>query len=318
MFSRNFWLSKEVFMGLAVALIVAVPVVVFGSSKVVFVDKDASGSEEGTSAHPYHSISEALDHAKEGTEVSVAKGTYKENITIPKGVKLIGKKKDRGAVVIKAKNDSRPTITMKHQSELDHLTVDGGRHGVRILEDSKAVIYDVVVKKSNRDGIHIDSAPLNKKYQIYIGKTEVKNNDRTGVYAEKRNIVIEESNILSNKSDGIDFAAGTKAWLAGNHFNDNDGSGAKLTLDGANIWSKKNGFRNNKREGVEVNSYGAPGTIGFKKATLFKNGRYGIARIARTPAGMNAFGGLQYGTDVNANHIDGNTLGSLSSIIRGF
>lgn len=316
--SRSFWLSKEVFIGLAVALIVAVPVFVFGSAKVVFVDKDANGSQDGTSNHPYQSISKALDHIKDGTEVHIAKGTYKENVTLPKGVKLIGKEKDRSAVVIEAKNDSRPTITMKHQSELDHLTVDGGRHGVRIVEDSKAIIYDVVVKNSNRDGIHIDAASLNKKYQVSISKTDVKNNDRAGIYAEKHNIVIMDSNIVSNHSDGIDFAAGTKAWLENNRFNDNKGSGAKLTLDGANIWSKKNGFRNNKHEGVEVNAYGATGTIGFKKTTIVNNDRYGIARIARTASGVNTFGGIVLESGVNANNVSNNALGNISSVLRVF
>lgn len=318
MSSRRFWLSKEVFIGLAVAFIIAVPVLVFGSAKVVFVDKDANGSQDGTSNHPYQSISEALNHIKDGTEVHIAKGTYKENVTLPKGVKLIGTKKDRGAVVIEAKNDSRPTITMKHQSELDHLTVEGGRHGVRIIEDSKAIIYDVVVKNSNRDGIHIDAAPLNKKYQIYIGKTDVKNNDHAGIYAEKRNIVIMDSNIISNDSDGIDFAAGTKAWLENDRFNDNKGSGAKFTLDGANIWSKKNGFRNNKHEGVEVNAYGVAGMISFKKTTLVNNDQYGIAKIARTVSGTRTFGGIVLESGMNVNNISNNTFGNISSILRVF
>jgi len=316
--SRNFWLSKEVFIGLAFGLLVAAPVFVFGSAKTIYVDKNASGSEDGTSGHPYKSISNALDHAKDGTEVHIAKGTYKENVTLPKGVKLVGKDGDRGAVTIEAKNDTRPTITMKHQSELDHLTIDGGRHGVRILENSKAIIYDVIVKKSNRDGIHIDAAPLNKKYQVSISKTDVKNNDRAGIYAEKHNIVIMDSNIVLNNSDGIDFAAGTKAWLENNRFNDNKGSGAKLTLDGADIWSKKNGFRNNKHEGVEVNAYGVAGTIGFKKTTIVNNDRFGIAKTARTISGVNTFGGVVLESGVNVNNMSANTFGNISSILRVF
>lgn len=316
--NRHFWLSKEVLIGLAFGLLVAVPVFVFGSTKTIYVDKDASGSEDGTSGHPYKSISDALDHANDGTEVFVAKGAYKENITLPKGVKLIGKKSDRGAVVIEAKNDSRPTITMKHQSELDHLTIDGGRHGVRILENSKAIIYDVIVKKSNHDGIHIDAAPLNKKYQVSISKTDVKNNDRAGIYAEKHNIVIMDSNIVSNNSDGIDFATGTKAWLENNRFNDNKGSGAKLTLDGADIWSKKNGFRNNKHEGVEINAYGVAGTIGFKKTTIVNNDCFGIAKTGRTATSLDDFGGVVLESGVNANKVENNASGNISPILRVF
>jgi len=318
MLQRSFWLSKEVFVGFFLVCVIALPVFVFGSTKAVFVDKDASGAEDGTSQHPYHSISDALDHVKNGTEVYVAKGTYRENVTLSKGVKLIGKDGDRGAVIIKAKNDNKPAITMKHQSELDHLTVSGGRYGVRVVENSKVIIYDVIVKKSNRDGIYIESAPLDKKYQISVSNTDVKNNDRAGIYVEKHNIVIINSNIISNGSDGVDFAAGTKAWLENCRFNDNKGSGLKLVLDDSEIWSKSNNVRNNGHEGVEINAYGATGNIGFKKATFFNNGQYGIARIARTSSAMNTFGGLQNGTGVNENHIEGNKKGDISPIVRGF
>lgn len=316
--SRNFWLSREVILSVAFILLIAAPVFVFGGSKTVFVDKDADGSEDGTSAHPYHSISKALKHSESGTEVFVAKGRYKENVTIPKGVKLIGKKKDRGDVIIEADNDSKPTVVMKHKSELDHLTVKGGRHGVRIEEDSKAVIYDVVVKDSKRDGIHIDSASRDKKYQISIAKSSIRENDRAGIFSEKRNIVVMDSDIILNGSDGIDLAAGTKAWLEGNRFNDNKGSGAKLIIDGSDIWSKKSGFRNNKREGVEVSSYGVAGTVGFKKTAFVNNSRYGIAKLARTASGLKGFSQLILGADVNVNHFDKNLSGNISPVLRGF
>lgn len=305
-------------MSAAFIVLIAAPVLVFGGSKAVFVDKDADGSENGTSAHPYHSISKALKNADSGTEVFISKGTYKENITIPKGVKLVGKKKDREDVVIQAENNNRPTILMKHKSELDHLTVKGGRHGIRIAEDSKAVIYDVAVKGSNRDGIHIDSASRDKKYQVSISKTVVRNSDRAGIFSEKRNIVIMDSDIMFNGSDGIDLAAGTKAWLEGNRFNDNKGSGAKLVIDGSDIWSKKSGFRNNKREGVEVSSYGVAGTVGFKKTAFVNNSRYGIAKLARTASGFKGFSQLILGADVNVNHFDKNLSGNISPVLLGF
>ncbi|OIP59939.1 MAG: hypothetical protein COZ29_03135 [Candidatus Moranbacteria bacterium CG_4_10_14_3_um_filter_45_9] len=316
--SRSFWLSKEVFIGLAVAFIIAVPVFVFGSAKVIFVDKDANGTEDGTSNHPYQSISKALDHAKGGTEVRIKNGKYKENITIPKDVKVVGESEERDKVIIKAKNENKPAVEMKDESKLSYVTIKGGRHGIRIMEDAKAHLYNVVVKDSNRDGIHIDAAKTDKRHRILLDTVEITRNDRAGIFAEKRFIVLINSYITLNKSDGVDFAMGTEAWLENNSFSGNKGSGLKLVLDGSEIWSKKNNIRNNSREGVEVSTYGAIGNIGFKKATIVKNGRYGIARVARTVAGVSAFGGLQQGTGVNVNRIDQNGIGSVSSVIRGF
>lgn len=315
---RTSWLSREVILGIAFTVLIAVPVFVFGGSKQVFVDKSATGSEEGTSNHPYHSIGKALKNAKEGTDVHISKGTYKENITIPKGVKLFGKKKDIGDVVIKASNEDKPAVAMKHQTELNFLTIEGGRHGVRILEDAKAKIYKVNIKKSDRDGIHIDAASRDKKHRALIDTVEVKESARAGIFVEKRDIVIINSNIHNNKSDGIDLAAGMEAWFEGNRINGNGGSGIKVMLDGASVWTKSNSIRNNKREGVEVNAYGAAGNVGLKKANIIGNGRYGIARMARTTKGLKSFGGIVLGTGVNDNRIETNSVGQTSPVLRGF
>ncbi len=318
MLGRNFWLSREVFLSIAFGLLLAVPVFVFGGSKVIYVDKDASGSEDGTASNPYHTISKALKNADDGTEVRIKGGTYKENITIPKHVDVVSDSENRDKVTIKSDNDDKPTVTMKHDTALSHITVKGGRHGVRILEDSKAHIFDVEIKDSDRDGIHIDAAPRDKKYRVLIDKAKISDNARAGIFAEKRFIVLINSDIAGNGSDGIDLALGTKAWFENNRFNDNRGSGAKLVLDNADIWSKKNSFRNNKREGVEINAYGAAGNIGFKKASFVNNGRYGIANVARTAASLRTFGGVIYGTGVNDNRFEGNASGNISPVVRGF
>lgn len=315
---RNFWLSREVFIGLAFVLLLAAPIFVFGGSETIYVDKDANGTEDGTESHPYRTISKALKNADKGTEVRVKNGTYKENITIPKGVDVLGHSKKRDKVVIESDNDNKPTVTMKHDTAIRHITVKGGRHGVRILEDAKAHIFDTEIKKSDRDGIHIDSAPRDKKHRVLIDKTKISDNDRAGIFSEKRDIVLINSDIMGNGSDGIDLAAGTKAWFENNRFNDNKGSGAKLILDGSGIYGKKNGFRDNKREGVEVSAFGAAGTIEFKRAAFVGNDRYGVARLARTAAGSRMFGNLSFGIGINESRFDANALNGLSPVIRGF
>ena len=108
----------------------------------------------------------------------------------------------------------------------------------------------------------------------------------------------------------MDLVAGVKAWFADNRILENRGSGFKLTMDGATFWSKDNSIRRNGREGVEVNSYGEAGEIGFKKAAFVDNGRYAVARIARS--GNGNFSGLF----LEKNRYEGNRLGSISSILK--
>ncbi len=315
---RNFLLSREVFVSLFFFCIIAVPMVVFGGAKVVFVDKSATGIEDGTSEHPYQSISKALDNIKKGTEVRIKNGEYKENITIPKDVKLVGDSEKRDKVIIKARNENKPTVEMKDETEMSYVTVKGGRHGVRILSDTKAHLYNVVVKDSNRDGIHIDSAKTDKRHRVILDTVEVTRNDRTGIFAETRFITLINSSITMNKSDGVDFAMGTEVWLGDNNVSGNKGSGIKMVLDHSSFSSKKNTIKNNDREGIEINAYGANGTITIKKASIHNNGRYGIAKIARTADAVNSFGNVILGSGVNVNKMNLNTFGNISPLVRSF
>jgi len=314
---RFSWLNKEVILGISLMLLLVLPVFVMGGNRQVYVDKDANGSQDGSANHPYSSIGKALKNAKGGSEIYISKGTYKENITVPKDVKLFGKKKDVGSVIIKGDSDE-PTVTMKDDTELNFLTIEGGRHGIRVMEDAKVKIYKVKVKNSKRDGIHIESAPTNKKHRALLDDVEVRGSERAGIFSEKRDLVIIKSDIHHNGSDGLDLASGMDAWIEGSQFHDNKGSGIKVVLDNASVWTKNNSIRNNTREGVEVNSYGVAGNFGLKKATLVSNNRYGVARIARTSAGTKAFGGIILGTDTNDNRFESNRTGATSPIIRGF
>ena len=311
----NIGLNKGIILGFSLIMAVVMPFVAFGGGKTIYVDQTNSGSKDGSKNHPYTTIDSALEHASAGDEIVIAQGTYKENITIPKEVWIYGENGRKNDVTIKAKNDDKPTVQMKHDSKLSDITIEGGRHGVRVLEDSKAHLYNVRIKESNRDGIHIDSAKIGKKKRVTIDKVEIEESDRAGIYSEKRTLTIIHSDIHDNRGDGIDLALGTHAWLEKNTFNKNRGSGAKLVLDDASIWSKNNEFKNNKREGIEVSSFGEQGTIEFKRAKISGNDRYGVARLGRTSNGMTLFGNVSFGIGINASTITRNGLGDVSQVL---
>jgi hypothetical protein len=166
------------------------------------------------------------------------------------------------------------------------------------------------VKGSTRDGIHIDRGSRDKKEQVIIDQSVIKNNRLAGIFSEKRSLIVTGTDIIGN-GDGVDLIAEVKAWFEDNRVLENRGSGFKLTVDGASFWSKDNSIRRNGREGVEVNSYGSAGSIGFKKAAFIDNGRYAIARVVR--AGNGDFSGL---TLTASNRYEGNRLGTISSVLR--
>lgn len=315
---RSFGLSRTVLLGALFAAFLIVPVLALGGSKKIYVDKDNKGSEDGSVNHPYQSLEKALKKAKGGTEVHVKSGTYKENVTIPKDVKVIGRKKDKSDVVIVSKNDKKPAVIMKNDSELDHVTVKGGQHGVLVEEDAEAVIHNVTVKDSDGDGIHIASGSREKKFQVVVSDTDVKDNDRAGIYSgKKRNVVVIKSKIYDNKNDGLNLSAGTKAWINENEMRGNKGSGIKIWIDQAEVTLKDNVVRSNHREGVEINA-SARGYAILKKMDISGNGRYGVAKVARNAASLKDFGTLVLDGEVNANHIGKNVSGTISAVVRAF
>jgi hypothetical protein len=228
---------KNVLLAVTLFVLILGPIVVLGGSKSIYVDNDNKGEQDGSYNHPYRTISKALKHAKGSTVVYVAKGTYKENVTLPKDVKLIGGK-NMDDVIIKADNADQPVITMKDDTEINKLTIIGGRHGVRVQEHARAKIVRSVVKGSTRDGVHIDRGSRDKNEQVIIDKSVIKNNRMAGIYSDKRSLIVTDTDIIGN-GDGVDLIAEVKAWFEGNRVSDNRGSGFKLTMDGASFWSKE-------------------------------------------------------------------------------
>jgi pectin methylesterase-like acyl-CoA thioesterase len=304
--------DKSIFLFVgAIVLLGFVPFAWISANTVtIYVDQDASGTADGSKAHPYTSISDALDHADDGTYVRIGKGTYKENIRIPKGVKVEGIKNHRGDVVIDG-NDKKPTIEMKHGAELRFVTVKDGRYGIHILGDSKVHIYDVLVRDAERDGIYIDAAKRVEKYRALMDKIEVKDNGRAGIYSEKRLTVIVNSDIHDNRTDGIDFQAGVKAWLEDDKVYENKATGWKVVLDGADIWTKNNDFRRNGREGIQVESFGLAGAFGLKGSKEVDNGRHGVAIVARNASALSMWKNIF----ITKNSAFGNKLTQVSSVL---
>lgn len=294
-------------------IILLVPVASSGDGKVIYVDRDASGTQDGSWDHPYKTIRKALDHTDEGTEVYVAKGTYKENITIPRDVELYGMTGDRDDVTIEGDSDE-PTVEMKHEASISHVTIEGGKYGILVRYDAKAHIYDVKIDDAKRDGIYAHAAQRNKGRRLYIDHVEIRDSGKAGIFSKERMVVIVDSEIHRNNGNGIDFLAGVKGWIEKTHVKDNDKSGLVIISDGSDIWMDKSHFRRNGREGVQIEGYGASGSVGIKRSKAVDNGRYGIAIVSRNAAGSNVW----------KNYIPdrveywGNGFGNVSSVIAAY
>lgn len=298
-------------------LAVALPLVMFAKSgDKIYVNEDASGTQDGSSKHPYKTIWQGLDEAESGDEVIVAKGTYKERITLPKGVKLSGAGMGKTIIKSSGRNDD-PVLNMKDRTKVWGVTVQDGEVGIYVRENAKVEIIEVEVINNRHEGILIEKGERTEKEKASIVNCEIKKNGWSGVYAKKRKVVITDSEIKDNSKNGVMFESGVRAWIDDNSISGNKGSGIVANLDGADITvASKNTIRDNGREGIEVSDFGAAGSIRVKKSRVSENGHYGVARISRVaniPSSL--WGGLVIEDN---NRLFSNGMGNVSPIVRGF
>lgn len=282
-------------------LVFVLPIVSLAGTTKIHVDAGASGKEDGSNSHPYKNLREALKHADKGDEIHIKSGKYKGNIEVPEKVKIFGE--DRDKVVIEADDNGYETVDLNHGSELNKVTVKGGNYGVRVGKNDRASIVNCVIKDSRKHGVLIEEGKSDDKYKVSISKSLIENNGRKGIYSAQRRLVLIDNIITGNGNDGAEIEAFSRAWLEGNKFKDNKGSGLKMTLDGAYIWIKGDSFTKNKREGIEVNAYGQAGTIDIRKSKIANNDRWGIARVQRKNFPAAVWNGLnvQENTELFAN-----------------
>jgi len=298
--------------GLLLLVVFTVPFLTFaGSRNDIYVDGSNSGTENGSTANPYHTISEALVHTNNRSDVHVAAGVYEDNIEIPKGVRIFGSATND--VIVRAKNHKKVVVSMKDDTEINKLTIENGKEGVWIKKDAKVSIIKCTIRNNDKDGINIGSGSTKKNDAVSITDSMITRNGRAGIYSQKRRLVLIDNEISENDNDGVDIAAGSSAWIEDNYFKDNDGSGLKLRLDGSDIWTKSNKYRDNKHSGLEVNAFGATGRVDIAKSEFLQNHDYGVARIARTSFASSVWNGLTVGSN---NTFSETKQGEISPIIN--
>lgn len=307
--------QKAGLVAIIAVILIALPMFAFSSrTHKIYVDNNASGTQDGSKDHPYKTISKAISESDGKTEIHVDSGIYKENITLKSDMKLFGE--DKNDTIIEAASDGDSVVTMRDDTVINKVTIRGGTNGIKVREKASAEIIKCVIMDNDRDGIKIESDGTSDSRKVSISKNTLKDNGWNGIYAGRRNLSIMDNDIYKNSKDGVEVAKGSKAWISGNTIKDNRGSGMKLTIDGSDIWTKSNDLRNNKREGLEVNFSGAAGKINLAKSKFRSNGRYGIARVQDFPINANSANlWKRYLIFDNANQFYKNDGGDISVII---
>ena len=277
----------------------------------LYVNKNASGTQDGSSSHPYKTIWQALNKANSSTDIFVAKGEYKENITIGKGVRVYGAGADK--TTIKADDDDEAVVTMKHKARIESVTIRGGKAGVVVKEDSRADIVKTTIKDNDREGVVVLKGDTDSDHKVSIIDSLIKENGRSGVYAQKRKVVVMDSTVQDNKWNGVALDKDVTGWLEDNTIKENGKSGVFVTLDKSSVGIKKNSIYRNGGDGIQVVSYGATGWVNVDKSKSYDNKGFGVAKISFNGASVSVWKGLS----VSANtQYWGNGSGSVSGVVR--
>ena len=298
---------------IAISILVIIPSFVMSSRySKLYVDENASGTQDGSSEHPFKTIKQAMKEAKKNTEIHVAKGTYKENVEMKNDTEIYGEDKDD--VIIEASNDDEPVVTMEDDTVINKVTLKKGSYGVKVYDKAEVSIIDCIIKDNKKDGIYIKEDSVKESRRVSISENEIKNNDMAGIYSGRRSLSIVDNDISDNDGDGIDIEKGSNAWIADNRINGNDKSGMKLSIDGSNIWTKNNSIRKNNREGIEVSFSGVAGRIDISKSKIMENDRFGTARVQRATVSNSSSLWSQYLTFDDNNTFSENKFGNISSV----
>ncbi len=283
--NRKTILSALIYVAILVAILFAFRI---DADSYIYVDDSAKGEMNGSSKHPYDDIQDGIDKAKKkDKDVKVRKGTYKENIKIWKDVEVVGSDKDEVKII--GKNDSKPTVEMYDDTAIRKVTIQEGKEGIRVREGARATINGVQIFKAEDDGIKAKEAKTTRKKELVVINSLIQSNGRAGIYAESRKVKIEDNTILDNDSDGVDLERGSEGKVEDNDIKNNEGVGIKVGIDGSEIYIKKNTIRNNDRDGIEVKTKGRLGFVQIERNKLYKNERWGIARVARQPFSADAW-----------------------------
>lgn len=296
------------------AMVFVLPIISLASgTKEIFVDDDASGTQDGSYNHPYKTISKAIKEAEGKTKIIVAKGVYVENITVSDKIKISGK--DKKKVIIRAESKSLPTVTLNRKTEITDVTIEGGKNGILIKSSGKGeiTVSDCLIRDAKRDGIKIENGDKSSDRKVNIINNKIYENDKSGIYSERRRLVIIGNEIFDNELDGIDMEQSVQAYIKDNEINENDGVGIKFRLDKSDITITKNDFYKNKKDGLEVRYDGKVGWANVSKNSFVKNNNFGIVKIYKDTSADSKFTNLVI---ENNNVFSENKSGKISNPIR--
>jgi parallel beta-helix repeat protein len=238
------------------------------AKNICYVDKDVKDDGKGSKDEPYKKITKALD--KGCKEIIVNKGTYKDSITMGKGVKIKGKSRD--GVIITGK------IIMKDDTSLKNLTVS--EIGIDVDTGADAKIEDAKIKNAHIGIETLGNGTLTVEDTSFSG-------NRKAMYLQRgKNVKIIGCKVYDNSEEGIDIRANVDGIISGNEIHNNGESGIEVILGKSDLKIENNSIKKNHASGIATQFYKDANKLGgvkIRNNIISGNKSFGIN--CKTPSG---------------------------------
>ncbi|UEM03488.1 right-handed parallel beta-helix repeat-containing protein [Skermanella rosea] len=195
-------------------------------TNLLWVDDNASGGGNGSSASPFKTIQAAVDKATPGTAVMVKSGTYKGSVSLDDASGTAGKPvwlvsaDGQGAAKIIA-SSGKPGISAYGEDYLviKGFTIQGGTEGIKLTQSGshlKNMTTNIVIEDNHISGSSIDGIKLAQARYVAVTGNTVENFGREegidNVYVRDAVIAyndISDATKAGNRS-GITVKAGSE------------------------------------------------------------------------------------------------------------
>ncbi len=189
----------------------------------------------------YPKIQLALNEVEEGDTVFVLNGTYKENITMPDKIVLLGQSVK--GTILKG-NLKDPVVKGANFALISRFTIQQGGIGI-LSENTNVAIENCLITQNTKTGIHcLLSLP-------YIKNNIIANNEWSGVYCELvaygTRTAIEHNIFANNNYCGINLTRKSGVLVQNNVFVDNKQFGIFVSKDSRKSRIIYNNFFKNRR-----------------------------------------------------------------------
>jgi parallel beta-helix repeat protein len=216
-----------------------------------YVKADYDGESDGSEEKPYIKIKDAVLHSGPGDKVFVKSGTYKEKVSINRGIELIGE--DTETVIIDAAGHNVGIqIENTENVKVEGFTIINSEYydgAIYILLSSDVTINNNILKFGIDDGIEMlyaDDCTISNNFisecggdGIYLPRGRNNNIINNEIYQCDTGIHLGHWGIYSGADENI---------IRANYVHDNDKCGITVTCDSNDNLIYRNIFTDNKAD----------------------------------------------------------------------